>query len=186
MPLDSRYSGAIGGAARGASIGSAFGPWGTAIGGAAGGVLGGLLGGGEDDAKELAKKQEEFIQQAYRENRRRAEMEMFQTLGTARAAVGGSNIQFSGSPQRYTQALESEYRRQMAWDQQKARIDQEMVRLGGQMAADQIRYSGLQGMIGGLGSAFNAFAPVPQTAAPSQNQIDQNWSKYSMGKEYWA
>ena len=167
MPIDSRYSGAIGGAAQGAKIGSAFGGWGAGIGAVAGGLLGGLAGGGEDEAKELAEMQEQYIWSAFAENRRRALLEMGQTVGTARAAIGASNIQFGGSPKKYVNAIEGEYRRQMAWDRQKAKIDAEMAQLGGSMAADNIRYSGLQSMIGGVGSAISqfGFGGAPKTSS---------------------
>lgn len=167
--IDSRYSGAIGGAAQGAAAGSAFGPWGTAIGGIAGGLSGLFGGGGEDEAKELAKMQERMIWSAYKENARQKQLEMKQVVGLSTATTYASNLQNLGSPARHTKFIESEFRKSMAWDRQKAKIEAEMAALGGQMASDQIQMGGISSAIGGLTSAVGAFAPTfkpPGTLSP--------------------
>jgi hypothetical protein len=155
--MDSRTTGVIGGAGRGAAIGNQILPgWGTAIGAVAGGLLGGALGGGEDEAEKLAEMQAREIDRAQEENRRRTMLEMGQVLGTSRAAIGASNIQFDGSAKRYSEAIASEYRKRMAWDRQKAKVQKEMALAGGQMAADQISMAGLQGAFTGLSKAADA------------------------------
>ena len=156
MAIDTKWSGVIGGAGQGAAVGSAFGGWGAGIGAALGGLGGALLGGGEDDAEELAEMQIREIERAEVENRRRTMLEMGMTLGTARAAIGASNIQFGGTSKKYTDMIESEYRHQMSWDRQRAKVQKEMAALGGQMAVDQMRSSGTQFMLSGIGSAANS------------------------------
>lgn len=154
--IDSKYSGAVGGAAQGAAAGSAFGPWGAVIGGAIGGITGFLGGGGEDDAQKLADEQAKFIEMMDRENRRRAILEMNQALGTAKALTYASNLQDVGSPRQYRTAMETQYRNDMAWDTQKARIEAKMARDGGQLVADNISRSSAASMIGGLGMAVKS------------------------------
>lgn len=154
--IDSKTSGAIGGAAQGAASGSAFGPWGAVIGGAIGGITGFLGGGGEDQAEKLAEEQAKYLEMAGRENRRRAILEMNQALGTAKAMTYASNLQDIGSPRQYRTAMETQYRNDMAWDLQKARIEARMARDGGQLVADNISRSSAASMIGGLGVAVKA------------------------------
>lgn len=162
--INSRYSNIIGSAGQGAAIGSAFGAPGAVIGGIAGGLAGGLFGDdAEDLADTLADAQIKEIDRAEAENRRRTLLEMSRDVGRSRAAIGASNLQFSGSPQRYTGQIAREYRHQLAWDRQRANVEKQMARLGGQMAVDQIRSSALQGAIGGVGSLIGAFA-FPQTS----------------------
>lgn len=154
--ISSQTSGAIGGAAQVATIGSAFGPWGTGIGAVLGGVAGSLFGGGEDEAKRLARLQARNIKLTSRENLRRMRREMTFGVGQSRAAIGGSNIQFSGSANRYLKEYETESLRQMGFESQRARMEAEAATYGGELAADNIQRSGIASMLTGLGSAANA------------------------------
>jgi hypothetical protein len=155
--IDSKVSGGIGGAAQGASAGAAFGPWGAVIGGVAGGIAGILGGGGEDEAQELAEAQAKMITDTRAENKLREQWQLSQDLGMIRATQGASNIQFSGSSENYKNVYESRFRHQMAWDDNKAKMDARMALKGGDMAASSIQSAGVSSMIGGLGSAAGTF-----------------------------
>jgi len=158
MAIGSQESGAISGAASGASAGMAFGPWGAVIGGAIGGIAGFLSGGDEDEARKLAEKQARLIEMTDKENRRRQMLAMGQTLGYTTAAVGASNLQMSGSAKRYRNAQETQFRADMAWQSNKARLEAEMARDGGQVAANTIQSAGISGMVGSIGSAASSGA----------------------------
>lgn len=157
--MDSRATGVIGGAGQGAAIGAKVGgPWGAAIGGIAGGLAGGLLGGDDDDAKELARLQAEEIRLAAEENRRIKLIEMGQVLGRAKATTYASNLIESGSSRRYTKTIEEDYRKSMAWDNRRTRMQEKMAKLGGQMAADQIQSANIRFAVQGIGAAASSGA----------------------------
>ena len=159
--IDSRASGGLGGAAQGAAIGSKILPgWGTAIGAVAGGLLGAFSGGGESDAKKLAEEQARLIRKTGLENQRRAELEMEQVLGRTRAAIGASNLQFTGSSKSYYNELESQLRADISWEREQAMIEERIAKRGGQIAARQIQRSSFAGMIGGFSSAAKVFGPT--------------------------
>ena len=154
---DSRTTGAIGGIAQGAATGSAFGPIGTAVGAVAGGLLGAFGGGGEDAAKSLAKTQERMLEMATDENLRRMDLARGRAMGQSQAAIGASNLQFSGSPMQYAQQIDEQYLQDMAWESMKSKIEARTLRKGGSIAADQISTMGYQNMIAGIGMAARTF-----------------------------
>jgi hypothetical protein len=158
MAEQSQYTGALGGAGRGAAAGSAFGPIGIGIGALAGGIGGFLSGGGEDEAQQLAEDQARLIEQTAAENRRRSVLQMNTALGYTKAAIYASNIQNTGSSKKYYGAMESQFRKDMAWDTQKARIDAQLVRDGGSAVADRIKSSGVVSAIGGFSEAAGSGA----------------------------
>lgn len=167
----SQKTGAVGGAAQGAAAGSAFGIPGAVIGGVVGGLAGFMGGGGEKEAEQLAEEQARLIDMTAAENLRRSFLEMDSTLGLTKATTYASNLQDSGSSRQYRRAVETQFRRDMAWDQQKARIESNLARQGGQVAADQIKASGVSSMIGGITSAVGAFAPTPKTKTETATTI---------------
>lgn len=152
--IDSRISGGIGGAGQGAAIGMTIGgPVGAGIGAVAGGLFGALSGGGESDARKLAEEQAALIRKTGLENQRRAELEMEQVLGGAKAAIAASNILFTGSSKSYYNELAGQLRADISWNREQALIQERVAKRGGQVAASQIQRSGLSSMIGGLGAA---------------------------------
>ena len=181
MAINTRTSSAIGGAAQGAQIGMAFGPWGAAIGGIAGGLLGGLSVGGESEADKWAKRRIHHMEVASQEKLRRMRLEADNTLGYTRAAIGASNLTFQGTPGHYLTAMESELRREMAWERQQDLIEQRMVEAEADMAIDQMQASGMQSMLGSLGSLTSLLptsspskpisAPIPSTTVRTGNGV---------------
>lgn len=157
--MNSRASGAIGGAAQGAATGAQIGgPWGAVVGGVAGGLMGALGGGGEDDAMKLAERQAKIMLSVARENERRAQREKDRNVGAATAAIGASNVQFSGSSNRYRRALETEYSRTIKHDREIAEKSARNVIAGGQAAADSISNAALGSMVSSIGSLGAAYA----------------------------
>ena len=157
--MDSRASGALGGAAQGAAQGAMIGgPWGAVIGAGIGGLAGLMGGGGEDEAKKLAERQVKLLKSQAREQKRRDVAEMQRASGTARAAIAASGLMETGSSARYKNELETEYRRQIAYNDDVTRQRERLIKQGGDMAADQIQSAGISNMIGGFGSALGAAA----------------------------
>lgn len=154
----SQTTGAIGGAAQGAATGFAVGgPWGAAIGGAIGGIGGILSGGGEDDAKKAAEEQAKMIEMQAREVQRKKLRMMNSQVGLTKAATFASNLQDTGSTNKYRNAMESEYRRELAYDRFVTKKQVEFTLEGGQMAADSISRAGIGQMFQSFGSAGAAF-----------------------------
>jgi len=134
------------------------GPVGAGIGAVAGGLFGALSGGGESDAKKLAEEQARLIRKTGIENQRRAELEMEQVLGGAKAAIAASNILFTGSSKSYYNELAGQMRADISWNREQAMIEERVAKRGGQVAASQIQRSGLSSMVTGLGSAAGSGA----------------------------
>ena len=176
MMVDTRYTSALGGAAQGASAGSAFGPWGAAAGGILGGV-GGFLS-GDEDAEKLAEEQAQLIEKTAEENRRRGMLQLGQIVGTSKARTYASNLIDTGSTRQYRMALESNMRRELAWDMYKSRVEAETVREGGRLASDQMQRSSLSSLITGLPSVAGVFDMFGNTM--SDADVDK-----ALGAEQW-
>lgn len=147
-------TGAASGAASGAMVG---GPYGAAIGGIVGGISGMLQGKEADRARSLAKMQARLKAMETGENLRRMRLEAQQMLGVSRAAIGASNIQFSGSAKRHHYALMSQAAADRAWVQESARIEQRIIRKGGQAASRGIMTGLYTDQIRMLGSAASQY-----------------------------
>ena len=151
--MDTRLSGGIGGAAQGASVGfSVGGGVGAVIGGVAGGLAGVFGGGAEDEIQAMIDAQLDALRAQTKEQVRQQRFEMKQTLGQATAAIGASGVQFDGTSTLYRDKIEQEYRRTMSWTNYAARLQEEVIKTGGQMAQDQIQRGGMGQLIQGVTS----------------------------------
>ena len=154
--MDTRTSGALGGAAQGAATGAQFGgPWGAVIGGVIGAGLGALGGGGEDDVEKLAEIQKHFAELETEETVRRMRLQAEQELGYAKAAAYASNLQFTGSTRTYYNAMETEHRRQVAWERASLAKEKWMIDHQAGSTIDAMQNRGISDM---LGSGFSAFS----------------------------
>ena len=181
--MDYRISSGRGGAGQGAATGYMLGgPVGGVIGGVAGGIAGVLGGGGEDDAEQLMEDQIKALRAGAVEQKRRSLREMNQTLGTARAAAYSGNIQNTGTTKLYQDALAGEMRHRIAWDDQRVRMEEEVLRQGGRMAGSAIQAQGfgqlLKGAtaLGTAGASAGWFSPQMTNA-----QVDS-----ALGAEQWS
>lgn len=163
MAEQSQITGAIGGGLQGAAAGSAFGPIGIGVGAALGIASGFLSGGGENQAMNLARQQADLYALETKENRRRIDYEREMATGFARGSIGASNLQNLYSPASYTDALESSYVSDMAYESLAGSLRERMAMNQGQAAADNIRAMGIQSMLKGGMAAISAFAPRPGT-----------------------
>jgi hypothetical protein len=120
-----------------------------AVGIAAVGAVSSLAGGaaGQKAAEEAGKRQAELIKQTSAENIRRRKLDLEQKLGTINAQVGASNIMMSGSAQRYKNVFAANTLGEMRWDEQKARLDAEMARKGGQLTGQGAMHQGVGGAL---------------------------------------
>lgn len=127
----------------------------VAVGISAVGAVTSLAGGisGKKAAEKAGEMQAKVITQTAQENERRRKLDLQSKLGSIKAGIYASNLQFSGTARKYTEGFESQYRGEMAWDKQKARIEARMAEKGGGMAGQQAMYSGLGSAIGFTGSA---------------------------------
>jgi hypothetical protein len=125
---------------------------------AAVGIGSSLIGGksAKKAAKEAGKATAENILETEKENQRRRTLDLEQKVGGIRAAVYASNLQMGGSSLKYKNAFESNYRSEMAWDKQKARMDAETAKKGGQLAGDAAMYSAFSSAIGFAGQGTGA------------------------------
>jgi len=76
-------------------------------------------------------------------------------LGGITAAIGASNLQMSGSAQRYKNVFESNIRSEMAWDKQKARLEARAAIKGGASVGQSAMYGGIGSAATSFGSAFS-------------------------------
>lgn len=131
----------------------------VSVGIAAVGAVSSIMGGisGKKAAKSAGKMQAKVILAIAAENARRRELDLVQQLGGITAAVAASNLQMSGSSKRYRNAFEANYRGEMAWDKQKARLDARTAKKGGQLVGQGAMYQGLSGAIGFVGQGISAF-----------------------------
>lgn len=157
MAEQTQITGGIGGAAQGAKIGSTFGPWGAAIGGVIGGISGFLMGGGEDEAKALAEAQANSLRMQGRQAVSALTQQQRQTVGAARAAVGGANIQMSGSAARYTRELSEQFSKEIAWERARTKMAENIAMRGGEVAADSIKRAGAASMLSGLATIGDTY-----------------------------
>lgn len=159
MAERSKITGAIGSGLSGAASGSAFGPIGTGIGAALGVATGFLSGGGENRAMNLARQQAELYRLESEENRRRMDVERQMVTGQSRAATAASNLQNLYTPAAYTDALETTYLGDMAYESLAGSLRQRMALNQGQAAASDIRRYGIQSMLRGVSDAAGVFGP---------------------------
>lgn len=178
---DSQITGGIGGAAQGAAIGSAFGVPGAIAGGILGGIGGILSGGGEDEAQKMAEEQAKMIEMQAREEQRKKILMMNTAVGETKARTYASNILDTGSAKKYRNMMETEYRRELAYDRLMTKKQVEYTLEGGQVAADSIKRAGVGSMFDGFGKLGTAYAggafDTPMTSA--QADIDLGAKQYS-------
>jgi len=180
--INSQVTGGLSGAASGATTGVMVGgPWGAVIGGVIGGIGGILSGGGEDDAKKAAEQQAQMIEMQAREEQRRKQMQINNVVGLTKATTYASNIQDTGSAKQYRNAMESEYRRELAYDRMVTKKQVEFTLEGGQAAADSISRAGVGSMFesfGQFGAAYVGGAfdkpPPPPGGGSSSNSAATN------------
>ena len=155
---DSRITGGLGGAAQGAATGAPFGIYGIAAGAIIGGIGGILSGGGEDDAQKLAQEQAKMIEMQAREEQRKKIIQVNTQVGLTKATTYASNLQDSGSAKKFRSMMETEYRRELAYDRLMTKKQVEYTLEGGQVAADSIKRAG-------IGSMFDGFTKLGAAAA---------------------
>ena len=163
---DSQITGGLGGAASGAATGAMVGSIvpgiGTVIGAGIGAVVGGisgiLSGGGEEEAQKLAQEQAKMIEMQAREEQRKKIIQVNTQVGLTKAATYASNLQDSGSAKKFRSMMETEYRRELAYDRLMTKKQVEYTLEGGQVAADSIKRAG-------VGSMFDGFTKLGAAAA---------------------
>lgn len=149
-----------------------------AVGVAAVGAVTSIAGGlsGKAAAEEAGEATAENILRTQRENLRRRRLDLAQKMGTIRASVAASNIQYGGSSQRYANVFEGEYRAEMNWENFKARMDARTAEKGGQLAGQQAMFAGVGQAIGFAGSAAGSLM------AHGQNNPTGSGSPFYLGK----
>jgi hypothetical protein len=164
-------TGASTGAASGFMVGGA---WGAVIGGALGGLSGLMSGGAADKAEELAEMQAKFKERETQENLRRMQKVAAMELGGARAAIGASNVQFSGSSSRYVGAMQNQQQQDQSWYKIKSGIEQRMILKGGQTASSGIMTDMYANQISQLGSSAAGFVGAGGLSGPTDTySLDQ-------------
>jgi hypothetical protein len=123
-------------------------------------ILGGMA--AEEAAKEAAEDAVKLNRTKRLEERRQMRRAAGQQLGTARAAIGASNIQFGGSSKRYLEALNYENMREIAYHRQLEKQEAEAIMAGAQGAGTPFF---AQAAGDAIGYAARAFAMRPQAAA---------------------
>ena len=84
----------------------------------------------EKDAKKAVQRQADLTYQTRLEEMRRTGRDQEQVIGYNRAAIGASNIQFSGSAAQYLKGIQSEFARDLAWQRNAAAKEREAILAG--------------------------------------------------------
>lgn len=126
-----------------------------AVAGAVSSIAGGM--GAKDAAEEAGEKQAEAILRQAKENKRRQLLDLAQNKGRIDAVVYGSNLQMTGSSERYKKFYDNEYRKGMQWDESKARMDARAARKGAAAVGDSAMYQGIGSALGYAGQAASVW-----------------------------
>lgn len=117
------------------------------------GLASSLLGG--RSAKSKAKKagfaQADLIMKTNKENRRRRQFMQKQELGLASAASAASGLMQIGSTKQYQDQLAAEYKKELQWMDQAAKLAARAARRGASQAGDLYMQQGFQSAIGYAG-----------------------------------
>lgn len=111
----------------------------------------------QDAAEEAGEAQAESILETAAENKRRRERDLKVLMGETEARVAASNLLMTGSVKRYRDDIHAEYRRQINWEQMKARMDAQAALKGAQVAGQAALYQGIGGAIGFASQAASAW-----------------------------
>lgn len=127
-----------------------------------------LLGGksADDAAKEAAEAEIKLLESRAAEQERQMGLSAAIERGTARAAIGASNIQFDGSSMDYLRALDYENMREQARYREDVRLQKEAIKAGARGAGDAYRYQAAGDLIG---YAAGAYANRTRAPAPTQS-----------------
>lgn len=117
------------------------------------GIASSLIGGKK--AKKAAKKagaeQAKLIMQTSKENIRRRKFMQDQSLGLASAASGASGLMQTGSTKAYQDQLADEYKKELQWMDQAAKLAARAAKRGASQAGDLYMQQGFQSAIGYAG-----------------------------------
>lgn len=117
------------------------------------GIASSLL--GSSRAKAAARKagraQADLILKTHQENRRRRQFMQKQELGLASAASGASGLMQIGSTKQYQDQLASEYKKELQWMDQAAKLAARAAKRGASQAGDLYMQQGFQSAIGYAG-----------------------------------
>lgn len=105
----------------------------------------GILGGRSADkaAKKAAEEQALFVGIQRREELRKLREQADVDIGMARAAVGASNVRFTGSAESYIDELRNEYSKQLSYGRMAMKAEQRAVMAGAQGAGQGLLYQGV-------------------------------------------
>jgi hypothetical protein len=118
-------------------------------------IAGGLS--AKDAAEKAGEKQAEAILRQNKENKRRRLLDFKQNLGEIDAKAYASNLQMTGSTERYKKFYASEYQREMTWDDSKARMDARNAQKGAAAVGESALYSGIGSALGSAGKAASVW-----------------------------
>lgn len=120
----------------------------TAIAGisAASSIFGGLS--AKKKAKKAAKQQANLTFSQRMEELRRARLAAEQRIGYARAATGASNVQFSGTPQRYLNRMEEMAAYDQSWGYTAALKERTAIKRGAQGVGQGLIAQGVGDLLG--------------------------------------
>ena len=126
-------------------------------------LLGGVMKkGAADDAvedmEELLDEQLMLKEYEFQENRKRQQKQMRQELGMAKAASYASGILNTGTTKQFQNEMKSQWNADMAWAEQKNRLEQSIMTKSAKMGMDATADAGMAGLIGGIGAAAGAAA----------------------------
>jgi hypothetical protein len=113
-------------------------------------ALGGAFGqiSGNEAAREAAQEQADMTYAQRMEEVRRAKIEQARTLGGNVAAVGASNVQFSGSAQDSIDSMRASFARDISWRNLSAEKEKQAIQSGGPgSSADFAAAAGAAGSI---------------------------------------
>lgn len=126
---------------------------GVSIGSSILGMAGGLS--GQKKGKQAAEEQAKLTFMTRQEEIRRARGEQEAIMGYNRAAVGASNIQFSGSSQRALNKLQEQFARDVSWQYTAALKERTAIKRGAPGSAE--RFATIAGGVGSIANTIMSY-----------------------------
>lgn len=102
-----------------------------------------------DDAKKLAESKMQLHKMESDYNFDQMERSKEYTLGSIDHAIGASNLQFTGTPMDFRNAVEDQLTREITFGKTKATKERQLIEQGGDAEVDALKQQGTQALIGG-------------------------------------
>ena len=109
-----------------------------------------------ENMQELLDDQLQLKEAEFQENKKRAQKTARMELGAAKAASFASGIQNTGTTKHFQQEMKSQWDADMAWAEQKNRLEQSIMTQQAKLGMDSAEMAGKNAILKGIGGAAQA------------------------------